>query len=229
MNFEYVGLGLTEQQTGGIITSGASAGAGIAAGALLGSVVPGIGTAVGAAVGIIGSLITNAFKPNLYKINASNYANEIESQMQQNLAAWLAIPTNERYASVQAVYVNNFNTLWATYEQDVQQDLAKAPDSITDRQDGSCAYHTAECAGWNGSTYVPNGPNQSTGCCWNWFVGYLDPIANDPNVQADPVGSAVGGAVASLSSATGLSSSMLYLGLGGLALVFALVSMGRHK
>lgn len=229
MNFEYVGLGLTEQQTGGIITSGASAGAGIAAGALLGSAVPGIGTAVGAAVGIIGSLITSAFQPNLSKINASNYANEIGDQMQQNLAAWLAIPTDQRYASVQAVYVNNFNTLWAAYVQDVQPDLAKAPNSISDRQAGSCAYHTAECAGWNGYTYVPNMPNQSTGCCWNYFVGFLDPIANDPNVQPDPVGSAVGGAVASLSSATGLSSSMLYLGLGGLALVLALVSMGRHN
>src|SRR5580698_2013804 len=104
MRYEPIGLGITESQEGGIITSGASAGGAIAAGALFGSVVPGIGTAVGAAIGIIGSLITNAFKPDYAAINASNYANQIETYMQQNLAAWLTIPTNQRYASVQAVY-----------------------------------------------------------------------------------------------------------------------------
>ena len=36
---------------------------------------------------------------------------------------------------------------------------------IADRQRGGCHY-------------------QSNGQCWNWFIGYRDPIANDPQVAA---------------------------------------------
>ena len=221
----YALAGITEQQGGALITTGASAGSAIAAGALFGSVVPGIGTAVGAAVGIIGALITSLFTPNYSKINASNYANQIETMMQQNLANWLSLPSSQKYASVQQAALDVFNTLWAQYQQDVQVDLAKAPDSISDRQQGSCAYHTADCAGWNGDTYTPNEPNQATGCCWNWFVGYYDPIANDPNVISDdtPVG-ATENLAETIGSTVGLNSSTTLLLLGGGLLAFVILT-----
>ena len=217
MDYEYVGLGLTEQQTGGLITSGASTGAALLTTALIaGSAAGPIGTAVGAVVGLIGSLITSLFAPNLQKIQASNDANQIEPILQQNLNNWLSIPTNQRYASVQAAALQVFDAAWAQYQQSVQPDLSKAPDSVSDRQDGSCAYHTAVCAGWNGDTYVPNGQNQSSGCCWNWFVGYRDPIANDPNVIPDPVASSVSSVGTDLTSLLGGSSDtsgMIWIGL----------------
>ena len=188
-----------------------------------------MGAVIGAAAAGIATVISLLFKPNLQKIQASNDANQIETILKQNLANWLSIPTNQRYASEQAAALQVFDNGWLQYQNAVQPDLAKAPNSISDRQEGSCAYHTAQCAGWDGETYTPNLPNQSSGCCWNWFVGYRDPIANDPNVQPDPVSSAVSSVVGSVGSDVGsLVSSVasggdaLYLLLGAGVLLFAL-------
>ena len=76
---------------------------------------------------------------------------------------------------------------------------------VADRQAGACHY-------------------QANGACWNWFIGFRDPIANDPDVQPDSavvtaanaaVSSATGGAV------TGMSGSSW----GLLALAGALVAV----
>jgi hypothetical protein len=62
------------------------------------------------------------------------------------------------------------------------------------------------------------------GECWNWFNGYRDPIANDPNVVADAVAPSVSGTVATLESDLGISSSsavplLLVAGLVALAVL----------
>jgi len=173
--------------------------------------------------GAVADLVASFFKPNLQKIQASNDANQIEAILQSNLANWLSIPPSQRYQSVQQAALTVFAQGWAQYVQAVQADLSKAPDSISDRQQGSCAYHTAQCAGWHGGSYTPNGPNQATGCCWNWFVGYRDPISNDPNVTPDPSSliSPTTSSAASTGAATssGLPpvSSLLLVGLALLA------------
>jgi hypothetical protein len=229
-----VGMGQTQQQivSAGGQAAGATIGALVATGAIAGPV----GAVAGAAVGLVVTLINTFFAPNVQKIQASNDANQIEAILQNNLANWLALPASQKFQSVQAAALAVFNQGWAQYQQLVQPDLAKAPNSISDRQEGSCAYHTAQCAGWNNGVYTPNGPNQSTGCCWNWFIGYYDPIANDPNVQADPstgssdataaasalndvVSGNVSAAVASVSGV----SDWVWIGLAALAayLVFA--------
>lgn len=178
------GMGQTQQQLTSVATQGAGAliGGLVAAGAVAGPV----GAIVGAAVGLVATIINTFFAPNVAAIQASNDANQIEAILQNNLANWLALPASQKFQSVQAAALGVFNQGWAQYQQLVQPDLAQAPSSISDRQEGSCAYHTAQCAGWSSGVYTPNGPNQATGCCWNWFVGYYDPIANDPNVIPDP-------------------------------------------
>ena len=209
----YRPIRLVDPERGMGQTTQAAEGAGIAVGAAVGQAlipIPGVGAAIGA----VESLIVSMFQPNLQKIQASNDANEIEPILQQNLANWLSLSPSQKTESVQAAALQVFDAGWAQYESAVQPDLAKAPDSISDRAEGSCAYHTAQCAGWTtGGTYVPNGPNQSTGCCWNWFVGYRDPIADDPNVTADPAG----GTSASSTSASS-DSWMLYAAIGIAAL-----------
>ena len=197
------GLGLTTQQETSI---GTAAGGTLVSTLVATGVIAGpVGAAIGAGIGLAAMLINDLFQPNYAKIQSSNDANQIEPVLQNNLANWLSIPTNQRYASVQAAALQVFDSAWAQYTQAVQADLSKAPDSISDRAEGSCAYHTAQCAGWNGNTYTPNGPNQSTGCCWNWFVGYRDPIANDPNVQPDSAASTSASSVSS--GSTGASTS----------------------
>lgn len=218
------GLGLTEQQIGSIATTGASTGASIATALAIGGAAGGpIGAAVGAAVGIIGTLITNLFQPNVQKIQASNDANQIEPILQQNVANWFSIPTNQRYASVQAAALNVFNQAWAQYVSLVTPLLNKAPNSITDRQQGACHFHTAQPCGWQGNTFVSCGPNVSNGgYCWNWWVGYHDPIANDPNVQPDSAASSASSSSSSAAgdvSVAGVSiSPYLLVGAGLLAL-----------
>ena len=214
MRYETVGLGLTANQEIGVVGNTVAAGV---------SFIPGVGPIIGVAVSVVTNLINAFFQPNLQKIKASNDANQIEPILQQNLANWFKIPTNQRYASVQAAALQVYNAAWSQYVSLVTPLLNKAPNSISDRQQGSCAYHTAQCAGWDGDTYVPNMPNQSSGCCWNWYVGYYEPIANDPNVIADPVGSVTGSAVQSIANATGFSDSSIYL-VGGAALLLLALS-----
>ena len=223
MQYEAVGLGSSEttQIASAAVGAGGSSIASIlvATGAIAGP----IGAVIGAVAAGIAIVISQLFKPNLQKIQASNDANQIEQILQQNLANWLSVPTNQRYASVQAAALQVFDAGWLQYQNAVQPDLAKAPNSISDRQEGSCAYHTAQQAGWTGDTYVSNEPNQASGSCWNWFIGYRDPIANDPNVQPDPVAGAASSVTNAISSVTGISSDSIYLLLGAGVLAFALM------
>ena len=87
---------------------------------------------------------------------------------------------------------------------------------MNDRKQGACHY-------------------QVNGQCWNWFIGYRDPIANDPAVVPDPTTTMAGGT----SSSSGLPASSLpassifapgidpivLLIAGGLGLVILLVAI----
>ncbi len=103
-------------------------------------------------------------------IVASNYANQAEEALRQNLAAYRALPI-PRTKVQQAVAVANFRTIWDAMSRACQTPaLADAGQRcVTDRQEGACH-----------PEWMTNGQ------CWNWFVGYLDPIRNDPNVIDDP-------------------------------------------
>jgi hypothetical protein len=87
-------------------------------------------------------------------IQASNDANQIETQMRANLAAYQAGQIDGTTA------VANFDQLWTGLENACNQIGGGAGQNcISDRQQGACKWR------------------DSSGACWNWFIGYRDPIA----------------------------------------------------
>ena len=112
---------------------------------------------------------------NGYNNEATQVVNSAEYQMKQNLAAWNASP---KCAADQMQALANFDKLWAGVVQTCTQ-IAGGPSSdsaaagtncIQDRQAGACTW-------------------RDSGQCWDWFIAYRDPIANDPDaVQSyDPL------------------------------------------
>lgn len=176
------------QQINEIATTGASTTLALLVGL---SVVGGpVGAAV-AAVIAVGSLIAGLVGQGCGSscIIASNDANKIEPILQQNLQAYLSSPVH--YASLQKAALNNFDTTWQLLVTAcADPSLAAAGKRCTsDRQQGSCAYKTS-AGGWQNGKYTYPGANGSGSSCWNWFIGYRDPIANDPTVVPDPGASA---------------------------------------
>jgi hypothetical protein len=124
-------------------------------------------------------------------VQASNIANQVEPLLQQNVNHYLSAPV--RYASLQAAAVNNFQTAWNALVQNCSNPALQAAGQrcISDRQQSGCTWKTSP-GGWTQDSagnwsYVPAGPAGSGSTCWNWFVGYLDPIVNDPTVVPDPI------------------------------------------
>jgi hypothetical protein len=172
-----------------------------------------LGMSLSTAVPVIGAALVGATLLASYLIRnsgcgqtcivTSQWADQAEAMLKQNLAAYLALPV-PRPASAQAVALANFDAVWKTLQQQCGQsgtgDAGKR--CISDRQAGACKWR------------------DSAGACFNWFSGYRDPIANDADVVDDS-------AVAQLSSAV---SSVLPGGssasLVPLVLIAALVIVG---
>lgn len=185
-------------------------------------------------------------------IKASQYANQAEPLLQQNLDAYLAVPA-PRPQSIQTGALNVFDTVWAGLVSACNNPSLADPGQrcITDRQRGACHYQVAPGAGCPAdqpTCWVPDGAggykiswgggSGSGSSCWNWFVGYRDPIANDPAVVPDsvlqsaaatasaaiaPISAAASsvlpaGVTASLASA-GIDPTWLFIGAGVLVLV----------
>ena len=125
-------------------------------------------------------------------VMASNYANDAQNVLYNNLKTYMALP-KPRAASVQAAFLNNFDTVWNHFEaQCAAVGGTPGANCIGDRQAGACKY-------------------KANGECWNYFVGFRDPIANDPDVVPDSalttsanslVSSLTGGAVTDVSAST---------------------------
>jgi hypothetical protein len=157
---------------------------------------------------------------------ASRLANQVEPVLQQNLQTYLSSPV--RTQSMQAAALNNFTTAWAALTQACgnPQLMAAGQSCIQDRQSGGCHWK-ASPGGWaqtsDGTcTYTPWGAAGSGTSCWNWFVGYHDPIANDPCVQPDSVLTAGGSSTSSTSGVVSGSDTIFGLPvpvvIGGLLL-----------
>lgn len=97
----------------------------------------------------------------------SDMANKMEGFLKQNLALY---QQSGHTQSEQAAALANFNAFWNQLVQFCSQpSMGNAGQRcISDRQAGACKWKDA------------------TGTCWNWWVGYHDPIANDPTVVPDP-------------------------------------------
>lgn len=96
----------------------------------------------------------------------SDKANQMENFLKQNLTLY---QQSGHTVSEQQAALQNFNNFWNQLVQFCSQpSMGSAGERcISDRQAGACKWQNA--AG-----------------CWNWWIGYHDPIANDPNVVPDP-------------------------------------------
>lgn len=172
-----------------------------------------LGGAIAAAVSQIGILLANVFSGcGNTCTQASDLANQAEPLLAQNLETYMNAPVH--YASLQAAALNNFALTWnALVSACGNPALQSAGQScISDRQAGACHYKTSP-GGWqqqNGQwVYVNPGAQGSGSTCWNWFIGYHDPIANDPTVVPDPAGALP----SNLLSSVGISPSATLFGL----------------
>jgi hypothetical protein len=198
-----------------------------------------IGAAVSAATSAIG-LVFNRKGPK-QRTETTAMANQAEPLLQKNLAAYLSEP---RTASSQAQALANFDAIWQWMVQNCNTAAMGNPGKhcVEDRQSGACVWK-ASPGGWSQDasgkwSYTPAGPSGSGDACWNWFVGYRDPITNDPAVIADPVLDANGNAVTLSTDPvtgklistpfSGSSSSFTPLLIAG-ALLFGAVMIGGSK
>ena len=201
--------GLISQTAGeGASLTGATAGLLTAAGIIQG--VPIAGQIIGAALAIT-AVVASMFKGcGSSCILTSNEVNQVEPYMQANLSQYLAAPVS---AATQQEALANFNQLWqGVVNYCSQPSMASAGKAcISDRQSGSCAYKTSP-GGWNQASdgswsYTYPGANNSGSACWNWFVGYHDPIANDPRVAAATAAAQTAAAAAAAAASGGSSIS----------------------
>ncbi len=165
----------------------AAGGSGLILGMAPALAVPVIGAALAGVTILATALIKNSGCGQTC-IETSQWANQVEPVLKQNLAAYFALPV-PRTQSQQNAALANFDAFWARLVE-----MCSNPSTgnagkrcISDRQAGACKWPAA-----SDSPY--GGPKK--GACWNWFNAYRDPIAND-QVVADSVSSLVGSAVSS--------------------------------
>ena len=168
--------------------------------------IPVVGAAI-AAVGIAIMAILNSGCGQTC-IETSQWANQAEPLLQQNVVAYFAIPA-PRPKSVQAAAVQNFMNVWNRLVALCSQPGlgAAGQNCISDRQSGACKWKASATGAY------PGQPVQ--GACWNWWNGYHDPIANDSQVYDDSQTSLVattGGAGAT--GTTGATGTVASTGSG---------------
>lgn len=166
----------------------------------------------------VAALITSFFgQPNYAKIATTGIVNQAEVLLKNNLNAWQSLPASQKNAATQAAALQNFDNVWTQVQQAcLGGGYGSAGNAcLADRQQGACHF-------------------QSNGQCWNWFIGYRDPIANDPAVAvnaASPSSSTVstGTAITAAAGAAGAAvisgdPTTLFLLAGAAALVFMVMS-----
>lgn len=207
---------------GGVITSAAASAtaaataAGTAAPAWAALAIPVVGAAV-AGITIALTMLLNRKGPK-QKVATTQVVNEIEPLLKQNVEGYLAGPPSD---GAYAQALENFDGAWQWVLENCDTPAMGEPGQrcINDRKKGACKF-------------------KENGECWNWFVGYRDPIANDPRRKAGAgAGSGAGagagaGAVAGAGAeagapgtVAGIPTNMLLVGGAGL-LIVAMLSGG---
>lgn len=120
-------------------------------------------------------------------IEASNYANQAEEVLRQNLASYQSGKISQSEA------IANFDNVWSSVTAAWNQiGGAAGSNGIGDRQRGACKW-------------------KSNGQCWNWFIGYRDPL-DVPNNTAVSDSSVTGNLV---SGGSGISWGLIAIvGIG---------------
>jgi hypothetical protein len=142
------------------------------------------GPIIGAAVGIVTGLITQLLAQTgcgVTCVETSQWANQAEPLLQQNIQAYFSQPA-PRSQSSQAAALANFDNVWAKLQQLCGQSGTgnAGVRCISDRQEGACTWKQTST-----SPLLSYPGEPQPGACWNWFNGYRDPIANDPDVTSD--------------------------------------------
>jgi hypothetical protein len=114
----------------------------IAAGTISAAAVPIIGAAIAAAALVASILVKNSGCGQTC-IEASTWANQAEKALQQNLAAYFALPA-PRAASNQAVALQTFDQIWGALTGPNNCGNPAVGNAgvrcISDRQQGACTY-----------------------------------------------------------------------------------------
>jgi hypothetical protein len=227
------GFGATSPAQVGISTVG-SAGSSLASmllasGAVAGPVgllIGGVSAAIVALAPIISGVINGCGETCQV---TTEWANQAEQALQQNIDAYFSLPVPRSTVDQQAALAN-FTSIWNALVSNCNNPSLGNPGQrcITDRQAGACTWKQP-------ASSVPPWGTPAAGACWNWWNGYHDPIANDPNVytpSATTSTSAASSTVTPTSILSSVSSSLsslsptFLLAAGGLLL--AVVLLGDH-
>jgi hypothetical protein len=215
--------GLGDQQSAqqalsfGTVGASAAVSAAVAAGLIGTAAVPFVGPAIAAAALVASLLIKNSGCGQTC-IQTSQWANQAAAALQQNSDAYFALPV-PRSRSNQQLALQTFDQIWAKLVEmcsDPQWGNAGVR-CISDRQQGACTWKQNRSGGHPGEPAM--------GECWNWFNGYRDPIANDPNVVDDSITTQVSGTLDSIFGGTSAGGSNLLPLLAVGALVALAVSL----
>jgi len=229
--YQWRGMGDTattviQSSTGAATTLLGATGASAAIGADIGITsaavaIPVVGVAIAGIALLAEYLIANS-GCGVTCVETSSWANQAATILGQNIAVYFALPV-PRSQSSQAAALATFDKVWAQLVANCSQAGTGTAGQacISDRQAGACKW----------KALAPQYPGEpAAGECWNWFNGYRDPIANDPNVADDVtatatnpaayVASSVGSAVSSLA---GMSFTELLLIAGALFLGYELL------
>lgn len=175
--------------------SAAAGGAGTILGLAPAIAVPVVGAAIAGVTALVGIFMSRNAQYHAQETATTQIVDQAEKLMQQNLAAWQA---SDKYASEQAQAIKNFNDIWSQVVAACNQQQYGDP--------GQRCIHDRERGGR-----------------WPWPEYYLDPIANDPDVQPDP--SPVDSTLAELGLAPGAAGGfgklLPWLLVGGLILAVA--------
>jgi hypothetical protein len=170
--------------------------------------VPVIGAALVGVTLLVTKLIANS-GCGITCVETSSWANQAEQALKQNIDAYfsLLVPRPE---SARTVALANFDNIWAQLVASCSQPGTgnAGKRCVSDRQSGACVWKQT-----SGSPLLKYPGEPQPGQCWNWFSGYRDPIANDPNVVPDSAAAFVSSALTSASGQLGLSPALLLAGL----------------
>jgi len=184
-------------------TTAVTAGAGLAypTAILIGGAAAGpIGLAVGSLVAL-GASIASALHIGegcgQTCVQATNIVNQAEPTFKMNVSAY----QNGQISQQQALA--NFDAMWLA----IQQACGGIPgvagqNCVGDRQEGACKW------------------KDSSGNCWNWFIGYRDPLLQPSTVAY------TGTATSTATTDVGTVVSSLFSGSGGLLIGGALLVLG---
>lgn len=171
-----------------VAQSTGSAAAGAVAGGLL-ALAPFTGPAapfVAAAGALIGPILKLFSGCGQNCVLATQYANQAETALEQMVNQYFAQPV--RYQSSQTAALSYIQQVFTALQASCSSpSLGTAGQKcISDRLPQSACTWKASPSSFNGCTYTPAGPAGSGSACWNWYVGYYQPILNDPCVVPDP-------------------------------------------